>query len=224
MLYKKYTCAHHDSYACLSSSHSQQCTRASSSRYDTCGYRSGFPSDKQQVEGVATIRSFGWEKEIENENIVYLDRSQKPSYILFCLQRWLNIVLDLMVAAIATGLVTLAVLLRGTTTAAQIGMVLNIVLVANTTLLSLVESWTNLEISLGAMYASSLCPIALCFYLSLRYLPSLLCVCSPSGSSRLKHLEAETPKEDKPGEDYVPAETWPSSGAVEIDNVTVAYK
>lgn len=66
-----------------------------------------------------------------------------------------------MVAAIATGLVTLAVLLRGTTTAGQIGMALNIVLVANTTLLGLVESWTNLEISLGAMYASFLSSIAL---------------------------------------------------------------
>lgn len=64
-----------------------------------------------------------------------------------------------MVAAIATGLVTLAVLLRGTTTAGQIGMALNIVLAANATLLGLVESWTNLEISLGAMYADLYRPI-----------------------------------------------------------------
>lgn len=56
-----------------------------------------------------------------------------------------------MIAAIATSLTTLAVVMRGTTTSGQIGMALNIVLVANTTLLSLVESWTNLEISLGAM-------------------------------------------------------------------------
>ncbi|KUI63067.1 ATP-dependent bile acid permease [Cytospora mali] len=151
-----------------------------------------YSSFLESVEGIATIRSFGWEKEIENANIVYLDKSQQPSYILFCLQRWLNIVLDLMVAAIATGLITLAVLLRGTTTAGQIGMALNIVLVANTTLLGLVEAWTNLEISLGAI-------------------------------SRLKHLEAETPKEYKPGENYIPADPWPSSGKVEIDNVTVAY-
>lgn len=118
---------------------------------------------KQQVEGVATIRSFGWEKEIEKANIGYLDKSQQPLYILLCLQRWLNIVLDLMVAAIATGLITLAVVLRGTTTAGQIGMALNIVLIANTTLLGLVESWTNLEISLGAMYAfiSTVSPSAL---------------------------------------------------------------
>ncbi|OTA04131.1 MRP-type ABC transporter [Trichoderma parareesei] len=151
-----------------------------------------YSSFLESVEGVATIRAFGWERQIENANINYLDKSQQPSYILFCLQRWLNIVLDLMIAAIATGLITLAVVLKGTTTSGQIGMALNIVLVANTTLLSLVESWTNLEISLGAI-------------------------------ARLKNLEAETPKEDKPGENYVPVDTWPSLGEVELDNVTVAY-
>ncbi|KAL7811124.1 P-loop containing nucleoside triphosphate hydrolase protein [Trichoderma gracile] len=151
-----------------------------------------YSSFLESVEGVATIRAFGWERQIENANIHYLDKSQQPSYILFCLQRWLNIVLDLMIAAIATGLITLAVVMKGTTTSGQIGMALNIVLVANTTLLSLVESWTNLEISLGAI-------------------------------ARLKNLEAETPKEDKPGENYVPVDTWPSSGEVELDNVTVAY-
>jgi hypothetical protein len=40
----------------------------------------------------------------------------------------------------------------------------------------------------------------------------------------LKNLEAETPKEDKPGENYVPVDTWPSMGEIELDNVTVAYK
>ena len=98
-----------------------------------------------------------------------------------------------MVAALATGLITLAILIRGTTTAGQIGMALNIVLVANGTLLALVTSWTNVEISLGAI-------------------------------SRLKSLEAETPKEDKPYEDFIPAETWPSTGVVEFDDITVAYK
>ncbi|KAL6862008.1 P-loop containing nucleoside triphosphate hydrolase protein [Trichoderma novae-zelandiae] len=151
-----------------------------------------YSSFLESVEGVATIRAFGWERQIENANVNYLDKSQQPSYILFCLQRWLNIVLDLMIAAIATGLITLAVVMKGTTTSGQIGMALNIVLVANTTLLSLVESWTNLEISLGAI-------------------------------ARLKNLEAETPKEDKPGENYVPVDTWPSLGEVELDNVTVAY-
>lgn len=73
------------------------------------------------------------------------------TYVLLCLQQWLGVVLDLMTAAIVTGLISLAVLIKGTTTASQIGMALNIVIVTNTTLLGLVTSWTNLEISLSAM-------------------------------------------------------------------------
>lgn len=80
-----------------------------------------------------------------------MDKSQQPAYTLLCLQQWLGLVLDLLVAAIAIILIILAVLLRGTTTAGQIGMAMNLVLVANTTLLALVNSWTNMEISLGAM-------------------------------------------------------------------------
>ncbi|KAK2012789.1 P-loop containing nucleoside triphosphate hydrolase protein [Colletotrichum eremochloae] len=110
-----------------------------------------YSSFMESVEGVVTIRAFGWESKAEAANIKCLDKSQKPAYILFCLQQWLGVVLDLMIAAIATGLITLAIFLKGTTTAGQIGMALNIVIVANGTLLSLVTSWTNMEISLGAI-------------------------------------------------------------------------
>lgn len=60
-------------------------------------------------------------------------------------------VLDLIAAAIATLIIHLAVTLRGQTTGGQVGVALNIVLLANTTLLRLVEYWTRLEISLGAI-------------------------------------------------------------------------
>lgn len=105
-----------------------------------------------QVEGIATIRAFGWEKDIETANIDALDISQRPSYLLLCLQQWLGIVLDLVVAALVAGLITLAILKPGTTTAGKIGMALNLALVANTSLIGLVRSWTNMDISLAAMY------------------------------------------------------------------------
>ncbi|RKK45575.1 hypothetical protein BFJ67_g8595 [Fusarium oxysporum f. sp. cepae] len=110
-----------------------------------------YSSFLESIEGVVSIRSFGWVKQAENSNMACLDKSQKPAYILLCLQLWLNIVLDLVIAAMAVILITLAVFLEGSTTAGQIGMSLNIVLVANSTLLALVTSWTNLEISLGAI-------------------------------------------------------------------------
>jgi ABC-type multidrug transport system fused ATPase/permease subunit len=68
-----------------------------------------------------------------------------------CLQRWLNLVLDLIAAAVAIGVIATAVRLRGQISGGQIGVALNIMLVANTTLLKLIESWTNLEVSLGAV-------------------------------------------------------------------------
>ncbi len=85
------------------------------------------------------------------QNIHCLDKSQRPFYLLLCLQRWLTIVLDLLVAAIAVGMITLAVILRGTTTGEQVGVALVMILNVNATLLSLVNSWTDLEISLGAV-------------------------------------------------------------------------
>jgi hypothetical protein len=80
-----------------------------------------------------------------------LDISQSPFYLLLCLQRWLSIVLDLLVAGTAIGVISLAITLKGTMTGGQIGVALNIILLANTTLLRLLEAYTNLEISLGAI-------------------------------------------------------------------------
>ncbi|KAG5785091.1 hypothetical protein H9Q73_001249 [Fusarium xylarioides] len=110
-----------------------------------------YSSFLESVEGVVSIRSFGWVKQAENTNMNCLDKSQQPTYILLCLQLWLNIVLDLVIATMAVILIALAVLLEGSISAGQIGMSLNIVLAANSTLLALVTSWTNLEISLGAI-------------------------------------------------------------------------
>lgn len=110
-----------------------------------------FSSFLETVQGAPTIRAFGWGREFARQNVATLDRSQRPFYLLLCLQRWLNVVLNLLMAAIAVGTIGLAVLYRGSTTGGMVGMALNVVLVANTTLLSLVGAWTDLEISLGAV-------------------------------------------------------------------------
>ena len=85
------------------------------------------------------------------DNIISVDNAQRPEFLLLCLQRWLNIVLDLLAATVATSVVAIAVAYRGSVSGSQVGIALNIMLVANTTLLKLVENWTTLEISLGAI-------------------------------------------------------------------------
>ena len=107
--------------------------------------------ERHQVEGITTIRALGWEEATISANIVQLDDSQRPYYLLRSLQVWLNLVLDLIVAGVAVGVIGLAVRYRDTTTGGEVGVALNMILVANATLLRLVETWTSMEISLGAI-------------------------------------------------------------------------
>ncbi|KAF2150695.1 putative ATP-binding cassette transporter [Myriangium duriaei CBS 260.36] len=121
-------------------------------RYLELESRSGLATSfLDTTEGLETIRAFGWENEYAQQNIQALDTAQRPSFLLMCLQRWLNVVLDLLLAGMATGVVALIVCLKPLSTAAQVGIALNMVLVANTTLLRLVESYTALERSLGVI-------------------------------------------------------------------------
>ncbi|KAK3903084.1 ABC transporter type 1, transmembrane domain-containing protein [Staphylotrichum tortipilum] len=105
----------------------------------------------ESVEGVETIRAFGWVGKAADQNAARLEDSQRPEFLLMCLQRWLNLTLDMIAAAVAVGIIAAAVALRGRVSGGQVGVALNIMLVANTTLLRLVESWTTLEVSLGAV-------------------------------------------------------------------------
>ncbi|KAE8342743.1 hypothetical protein BDV24DRAFT_173704 [Aspergillus arachidicola] len=105
----------------------------------------------ETVEGVDTIRAFGWESRFEYSNIIKLDKSQGTMYLLLCLQRWLNVVLDLLITAIAVILIAFAITFRESATGGQVGVALNMIIAANTTLLRSVESWTSLETSLGSV-------------------------------------------------------------------------
>jgi ATP-binding cassette subfamily C (CFTR/MRP) protein 1 len=82
----------------------------------------------ETLEGLATIRAFGWENDFENMNRNRLNNSQKPYYLLFCIQRWLALVLDLMIAAIAFLVVALALSLRKFTSPGLLGISMNNVL------------------------------------------------------------------------------------------------
>lgn len=68
-----------------------------------------------------------------------------------CIQRWLGLVLNLLVAGLAVTVISLGVLFRGSTTGGQIGIALNVILVFNPILLTLVATWTRMETSLGAI-------------------------------------------------------------------------
>jgi ABC-type multidrug transport system fused ATPase/permease subunit len=82
----------------------------------------------ETLEGIVTIRAFDWQQEAAKENIRRLDDSQKPYYLLYCIQRWLALALDLMSAGMAIIVVALATSLRHTTSPGFLGVSMNNVL------------------------------------------------------------------------------------------------
>ncbi|KAJ4394029.1 hypothetical protein N0V93_003246 [Gnomoniopsis smithogilvyi] len=148
----------------------------------------------ETVAGAHTIRAFGWQPLTAQKASHVLDCSQRPLYLLLCLQRWLNIVLDLLIAAVAVSVVTAAVRLRGSTTGGEVGVALNVILVASATLLKLVTNWADLETSLGAV-------------VRLRDVER--------GTPGEEEMARST---------YTLPENWPSPGTIVFRGVTTCYK
>jgi ATP-binding cassette subfamily C (CFTR/MRP) protein 1 len=94
----------------------------------------------ETLEGLTTIRAYYWERAAMEKQASNLDHSQKPYYMLLCVQRWLNLVLDLVVTALAVIVVALAVNLRSTTSAGLLGIALNNFLSFNKSLSSVVST------------------------------------------------------------------------------------
>lgn len=83
--------------------------------------------------------------------MLLLDSSQKPYYLLFCIQRWLSIVLDLMVAILAIILMVLVVELRDSVGAGYVGLAVLNVISFSSSLTWIVKQYTALETSIGAV-------------------------------------------------------------------------
>lgn len=148
----------------------------------------------ETIEGLDTIRSFHWQAHFIEINLKCLDQSQKPYYLLLCIQRWLILVLDLMVAAIATILVALAFSLRNTTSSDSLGVALTAILSFSQALQDLILSWTQMETSLGAIARTK----------------NLESAVSP-----------EDANDDKVQQ---PQSGWPGEGSIEFHDVSVSYE
>ena len=105
----------------------------------------------ETLSGVVTIRAFGWTKDMEKRNMAFLDASQRPFYLLYCIQRWLTLVVDLLVAALAVILVALIVRFRQGADAGFVGVALVNIMSFNMTISEVIKNWTAIETSLGAV-------------------------------------------------------------------------
>ncbi|TVY14013.1 Canalicular multispecific organic anion transporter 1 [Lachnellula arida] len=105
----------------------------------------------EALSGLPTIRSYGWGPSYKERNKAALNASQKPYYLLFCIQRWLNLALDIMVACLAVVLVAIATTLRGKSSSAFLGVALFSMVSFSSSLNQLIKGWTVLETAIGAV-------------------------------------------------------------------------
>lgn len=101
------------------------------------------------IKGVATIRAFGWVKDVVALNDKLLDRSQRPAYLLAMIQRWLQFILQLLVAVLATIVVALATQQRSNS--AFTGASLVTLMSFGNSLSFLIRVYTVVETSIGAV-------------------------------------------------------------------------
>ncbi|KAJ5806538.1 uncharacterized protein N7503_004140 [Penicillium pulvis] len=105
----------------------------------------------ESLAGVTTIRAFSWTHATSNRMISMLDTAQKPYYLLLCIQRWLSLVLNLIVAALTVLLVGISLALRTRVEPGLLGIALVMMMELGLVLSALIQNWTLLETSLGAI-------------------------------------------------------------------------
>ncbi|CAD0099756.1 unnamed protein product, partial [Aureobasidium mustum] len=105
----------------------------------------------ETVTGVATIKSFGWAKAYREKNEKLLEGSQTPYYLLESVQNWLSLVLNLVVAGLATVTMAIVVKLRASRDAGYVALALINIMDIGPILEMLVVAWTQLETSMGAI-------------------------------------------------------------------------
>ncbi|KAK4076517.1 hypothetical protein Purlil1_12630 [Purpureocillium lilacinum] len=105
----------------------------------------------ETLAGLPTLRAFGWAAPAVARNHALVDASQRPFYLLVMVQRWLVLVLDLVTAALALLVVGFAVRLRGSVSVGLTGVSLVQLISLSETLNMLMQFWTSIETSIGAV-------------------------------------------------------------------------
>lgn len=105
----------------------------------------------ETASGVPTIRAFGWAGKFEERNLTLLDQSQRPFYLMMCIQRWLALVLDMIVVVLVTVLVVVIISQRSSIEPGLAGIGLLSTVGLSSSLTSLVRMWSALETSIGAI-------------------------------------------------------------------------
>lgn len=143
--------------------------------------------------GLPTIRAFQWQPETLQHTWKILDESQRPVYLLYVLQRWLILSIDLTIALMATVLITITTTLRQQIGQGYMGIALTNVMGFGTMMETLMITWVTVEIAIGAIAR----------------IKNFVSNTEVEGQSDGSLEPAPT--------------SWPTAGAIEINKVSASY-
>ncbi|KAK0615177.1 ABC transporter [Bombardia bombarda] len=150
----------------------------------------------ESVAGAATIRAFGWQTHYQERNHEFIDTLQRPAYLQKCIQTWLAFVLNLIVAVLAVVLVGTVVTWHNKFSTGSVGVSLVMVIGFSEALTRLIQQWTRMESSVGAVARIQ------------RFV----------ADTESEEITADT------GVAAVIPIGWPQAGALEFENVVVSYE
>lgn len=105
----------------------------------------------ETANGVEHIRAFGWIESSMQQFYMILDIAQRPGYFFFCIQQWLEGVLDLSTTVTAVGVVSLALVFPGTASANSMGLAFLSLINFSDTVAASIRSSVRLETSIGGV-------------------------------------------------------------------------
>lgn len=162
----------------------------------------------ESYQGLAAIRAARWQRHVHAEFQTRLDRSQAPVYLLWMVQTWLKLVLNLVVAGLALVVMGAVVGLRehGTTSSASasgIGIAFLNLTTLGETMTNLLAAWTSLETTLGAI-------------------ARIVSFARDTPAERdVLHPRPDNLGDDKDDE---PPRTWPENGGIRLEGVWATYE
>lgn len=104
----------------------------------------------ETLDGLATIRALRWTAAYARRNLEAVKASQRPFYLLFAAQNWLNLVMDLITAGLAVTIMSVGVATRSHANS-TIGLALFSAASIGSSAKQLILHWTKLEISMAAV-------------------------------------------------------------------------
>ncbi|KAK5657870.1 hypothetical protein OQA88_2418 [Cercophora sp. LCS_1] len=105
----------------------------------------------ETLAGLPTIRAMRWQAVYARKNRAAVAASQKPFFLLFCAQNWLNLVLDLITAGLAVAIMAIGVATRSSSAGSTLGLALFGASSFGASAKNVIQHWTQLEISMGAI-------------------------------------------------------------------------